>query len=142
IQNDFNRRGGTNSPTPLNFVSGATRPYFLYGFINDLSWIYSFDAAYTFSPAVSAFVDYTRENYYKRMISRSRTPPSGTATILTCSGCDTANNDWESITRDVFDTYAVGLDLFLGKRFWFSPYYSLTRGKGNVFSRALGDPTI
>ena len=76
------------------------------------------------------------------MISRNRTPPSGTATILTCNGCDSANNDWESTTRDVFDTYAAGLDFFLHKRVWFSPYYSLAAGKGNVFSRALGDPTI
>jgi hypothetical protein len=110
--------------------------------MNDLSWIYTFDTSYTFSPAASIFVEYARENYYKRMISRSRTPPTGTATILTCSGCDSANNDWESTARDVFDTYAVGLDFFLGKRFWFSPYYSLADGKGNVFSRALGDPTI
>jgi len=142
IQSDYNRRGRTNSPTPLNFVPGTTRPYFLYGGLNDLSWIYSFDTTYAFSPALSAFVEYTRENYYKRMVSRNRTPPSGTATILTCGGCDSANNDWESTTRDVFDTYAVGLDFFLGKRFWFSPYYSLAAGKGNVFSRALGNPAI
>jgi len=142
IQSDFNRSGSSNSPTPLNFVAGTTRPYFLYGNMNDLSWIYTFDTSYTFSPAASIFVEYARENYYKRMISRSRTPPTGTATILTCSGCDSANNDWESTARDVFDTYAVGLDFFLGKRFWFSPYYSLADGKGNVFSRALGDPTI
>jgi MtrB/PioB family decaheme-associated outer membrane protein len=142
IQNDFNRPGGTNSPTALNFIAGNTRPYYLYGNINDLSWIYTFDTSYTFSPAVSAFVEYARENYYKRMISRSRTPPSGTATILTCNGCDSPNNDWESTARDLFDTYAAGLDLFLGKRFWISPYYSLADGKGNVFSRALGNPTI
>jgi hypothetical protein len=142
IQTDFNRSGHTNSPAPLNFIAGTTRPYFLYGFMNDLSWIYSFDTTYAFSPAFSAFAEYTRENYYKRMISRNRTPTSGTATILTCTGCDTPNNDWESTTRDVFDTYAAGLDFFLGKRFWFSPYYSLADGKGNVFSRALGDRTI
>ncbi len=142
IQSNFNRRGGTNSPTPLNFIAGATRPYFLYGALNDLSWIYSYDTTYAFSPALSAFVEYTRENYYKRMISRNRTPTSGAATIMTCGGCDSANNDWESTTRDLFDTYALGLDFFLGKRFWFSPYYSLAAGKGNVFSRALGDPTI
>jgi len=142
IQSNFNRSGGTNSSTPLNFIAGVTRPYFLYGGLNDLSWIYSFDTTYAFSPAVSVFVEYTRENYYKRMISRNRTPTSGTATILTCSGCDSANNDWESTTRDLFDTYAGGLDFFLGKRFWFSPYYSLAAGKGNVLSRALGDPTI
>ncbi len=142
IQSNFNRRGGVNSATPLNFIAGTTRPYFLYGALNDLSWVYSFDTTYTFSPAVSAFVEYTRENYHKRMISRNRTPPSGTATILTCSGCDSANNDWESITRDIFDTYAGGFDFFLGRRFWFSPYYSLAAGKGNVLSRALGDPAI
>src|SRR5207237_7192716 len=108
IQNSFNRRGGTNSSTPLNFIQVATAPYFLYGALNDLSWIYSFDTTYTFSPAVSTFVEYTRENYYKRMISRNRTPPSATATILTCNGCDSANNDWESSTRDLFDTYVLG----------------------------------
>jgi hypothetical protein len=142
IQSNFNRQGGTNSPTPLNFVSGVTRPYYLYGALNDLSWIYSASTTYTFSPAVSAFVEYTRENYHKRMISRNRTPTSGTDTILTCAGCDSANNDWESTTRDLFDTYAGGFDLSLGKQFSFSPYYSLSAGKGNVLSRALGDPTI
>ena len=142
IQSDFNRPGGTNSSAPLNFITGVTRPYYLYGALNDLSWIYSFDTTYSVSPNVSFFVEYTRENYYKRMASRYRTPPSGTATILTCNGCDTANNDWESTTRDLFDTYAGGLDIFLGKRFWFSPYYSLAAGKGNVLSRALGDSTI
>jgi MtrB/PioB family decaheme-associated outer membrane protein len=142
IQSDFNRRGGTNSPVPLNFIMGNTRPYYLYGLLNDLSWIYSFDTTYAFSPAFSAFVEYTHEKYHKRMISRNRTPTSGTQTILTCGGCDTPNNDWESITRDIFNTYAGGFDFFLAKRFWFSPYYSLAAGKGNVLSRALGDPTI
>jgi hypothetical protein len=141
-QIDFNRPGGVNSPTPLNFVTGATRPYYLYGNMNDLAWTYAFDTTYSFSSAASVFVEYTRENYSKRMISRSRTPPTGTATILTCNGCDTPNNDWESTARDVFNTYAAGLDLFLGGRVWLSPYYSLADGKGNVFSRALGNPAI
>jgi len=61
---------------------------------------------------------------------------------MTCSGCDTAHNDWESISPDIFDTYAGGVDLFISKRFWVSPYYSLSAGTGNVFSRALGDPSI
>jgi hypothetical protein len=142
IQSDFNRRGGTNSPTPLNFIAGTTWPYYLYGNMNDLSWIYTFDTSYTFSPAASVFVEYTHETYHERMVSRNRTPPSGTAAILTCSGCDTPNNDWESITRDIFNTYAAGFDFFLRKRLWFSPYYSLAAGNGNVFSRAVGDPTI
>ena len=142
IQQDFNRSGGSNSPVPLNFVSGTTGPYYLYGALKDLSWIYSFDATYAFSPALSAFVEYTHEDYHKRMISRSRTPTSGTQTILTCSGCDTPNNDWESTYHDKFDTYAGGLDLFLAKRFWISPYYSLAAGLGQVISRALGNPGI
>jgi MtrB/PioB family decaheme-associated outer membrane protein len=142
IQSDYNRRGGVNSATPLNFISGITRPYYLYGALNDLSWIYSFDTTYTLSPAMSTFIEYSYERYYKRMISRNRTPTSGTATILTCNGCDSPNNDWESTTRDLFHTYAAGVDLFVGKRFWISPYYSLAAGKGNVFTRALGDPTI
>ena len=141
-QSDFNRRGGSNSPTSLNFLSGTTSPYFLYGLLKDLSWVYSFDTSYAFSAEISGFVEYTREHYHTRMISRNRNPTSGTQTILTCAGCDTANNDWESVTRDIFDTYAAGLDFYLGKRLWFSPYYSLAAGKGNVLSRALGDATI
>jgi len=141
-QSDYNRPGGTNSPVPLNFIAGRTRPYYLYGNLNDLSWIYTFDTNYAFSPNASAFVEYAHEKYHKRMVSRNRTPTSGTQTILTCNGCDTANNDWESTTRDIFDTYAAGFDFFLARRVWISPYYSLADGKGNVFSRALGDPTI
>ncbi len=142
IQSNFNQQGGPNSPTALNFIAGRTNPYYLYGMLNDLSWIYTVEATYAVSPALSGFAEYTREHYHKRMVSRSRTPASGTQTILTCAGCDTANNDWESVTRDIFDTYAAGLDIFAGKRVWFSPYYSLSAGKGNVYSRALGDPTI
>jgi MtrB/PioB family decaheme-associated outer membrane protein len=141
-QNDFNRRGGVNSPTPLNFVAGTTSPYYLYGLLKDLSWVYSFDGSYALNPNVSLFAEYTREHYHTRMISRNRTPTSGTQTILTCAGCDSANNDWESVTRDAFDTYAAGFDFFFGKRIWFSPFYSLAAGKNNVLSRALGDPTI
>ncbi len=150
IQTDNNRPGGTNSPTPLNFLTGAaatTEPYYLYGALKDLSYIYSFDASYTLSPEVSLFAEYTHERYYKRMISRNRTPPaSATQTILNCvvsgvlGGCDTANNDWESTYHDIFDTYAAGVDLYLGKKVYLTPYYSLSAGKGNVFSSALGDP--
>jgi predicted porin len=110
--------------------------------LKDLSYIYSVDANYTLSPAASLFAEYTHERYYKRMISRSRTPTSGTQTILTCTGCDTANNDWESSYHDIFDTYVGGLDLYLGKKVYLTTYYSLSAGKGNVFSSALGNPTI
>jgi hypothetical protein len=82
----------------------------------------------------------------KRIISRNRTPipaaPPG-QTIATCTnGCDSPNNDWESVTREPVDIYSVGADLYLGKKAYFTTYYSLSATKGNVDSRPLGDPTI
>jgi MtrB/PioB family decaheme-associated outer membrane protein len=145
IQSDFNHAGGVNSTVPLNFLAGATattNPYYLYGALKDISYIWSFDATYTFSPEVSLFAEYTKETFYKRMISRYRAPTSGTQTILTCNGCDTANNDWESSYNDLFDTYAAGVDLYLAKKIYLSTFYSLSDGKGRIPSRFLGDPTI
>ena len=146
IQQDFNRRGaGSNSATPLNFLTGAaatTKPYFLYGAMNDLSYTYTFDANYAFSPEVSLFAEYAHERYHKRMISRSRSPFAATAPFCAAGGCESANNDWESTYRDIFDTYAAGVDLFLGKKVYLTTYYSLAAGKGNIDSRFLGDPTI
>ena len=111
--------------------------------LKDDSWIYTIDGTYAFNPAVSFFAEYARENYHTRMISRNRSPLSGTQPdILNCSGCDSANNDWESVTRDIFDTYTIGFDFFFKKRIWFSPYYSLSAGTGNVLTRALGTATI
>jgi MtrB/PioB family decaheme-associated outer membrane protein len=143
IQADYNRAGGVNSATPLNFLTGAaatTDPYYLYGLLKDISYVWSFDATYSFSPEVSLFAEYAKETYYKRMISRYRVPTSGS--ILTCNGCDTPNNDWESTYSDLFDTYAAGLDLFLAKKVYFTTFYSLSDGKGRIPSRYLGDPTI
>jgi len=146
IQQDFNRRGvGSNSPDPLNFLTGATattKPYFLYGALKDISYIYTFDASYAFSPEMSLFAEYAHERYHKRMISRSRSPFATSAPFCSAGGCDSANNDWESTYRDIFDTYAAGVDLYLGKKVYLTTYYSLAAGKGNVFTRFLGDPTL
>jgi hypothetical protein len=142
IQQDFNRRGvGSNSHDPLNFLTGTTKPYYLYGALKDLSFIYTFDATYAFSPAVSLFAEYTHERYYKRMISRYRSPFATSAPFCSAGGCDSANNDWESTYRDLFDTYAAGVDLYLRKKIYLSAYYSLSAGKGLVGSRFLGDST-
>ncbi len=144
IQADYNRPGGTNSATPLNFLTGAAAtagPYYLYGALKDLSYIYSFDASYALSPEVSLFAEYTHERYHKRMISRNRSPFATSAPFCSAGGCDSANNDWESTYRDIFDTYAAGVDLYLGRKVYLTTYYSLSAGKGNVFSRFLGDPT-
>jgi Putative outer membrane beta-barrel porin, MtrB/PioB len=142
IQQDFNRRGvGSNSPDPLNFLTGSAAtagPYFLYGALKDLSYIYTFDSTYAISPEVSLFAEYTHERYHKRMISRNRSPFNSAAPFCSAGGCDSANNDWESTYGDLFDTYSTGVDLYLGKKVYLTTYYSLSAGKGNVFSRALG----
>jgi Putative outer membrane beta-barrel porin, MtrB/PioB len=91
---------------------------------------------------VTLFAEYSHERYYKRIISRNRTPAGAGQTILTCNGCDSANNDWESVTREPVDIATGGVDLNLGKKVHFSTYYSLSATKGNVLSRFLGDPTI
>ena len=86
--------------------------------------------------------DELRDNYHKRMITRNRKPVSAPGTIRTSSGCDSANNDWESVAREPVDIYSVGVDTYFGRKAYFTTYYSLSAGKGNVFSRPLGDPTI
>lgn len=146
IRQNFNRpEVGSNSPQPLNFLTGTaatTSPYFLYGALKDLSYIYTFDSTYAISPAASLFAEYAHERYHKRMISRNRSPFAAAAPFCANGGCDSANNDWESTYRDIFDTYAAGIDFYFFKKVYLTPYYSLSAGKGNVFSRFLGDPTI
>ncbi|HLJ22652.1 MAG TPA: MtrB/PioB family outer membrane beta-barrel protein [Candidatus Acidoferrales bacterium] len=144
-QNNYNRAGGANSPTPLNFLAGAAATvgsYYLYGVLKDISSNYGLDADYAVAAQVTVFAELSRENYHKRMITRYRTPTTGVQTILTCTGCDSANNDWESVAQDPVDIYSGGVDMYLTKKAYFTAYYTLTAGKGNVTSRPLGDPTI
>ncbi len=143
-QNNYNRAGG-NSPSPLNFLAGSAAtvgPYYLYGVLKDISSNYGFDADYDLATQVTVFGEFSSEHYHKRMITRYRTPTTGVQTILTCTGCDSANNDWESVAQDPVDIYTGGLDTYLGKKAYLTVYYSLSAGKGNVFSRPLGDPTV
>ena len=91
---------------------------------------------------MTLFAEYSHEKNYTRMISRNRSPVSPPGTILTCTGCDSANNDWESLTREPVDIYSVGSDLYLGHKAYFTAYYSLSAVKGNVLTHPLGDPTI
>jgi putative beta-barrel porin MtrB/PioB len=146
IQQNFNRPGvGSNSATALNFLTGAaatTHPYFLYGALNDLAYTYTFDGTYAFTPDVSLFAEYAHERYHKRMVSRNRTPFNlAVAPFCSAGGCDTANNDWESVYSDIFNTYTAGVDLFFAKKYYFTAYYSLAGGRGDITSRTLGDPT-
>jgi hypothetical protein len=116
--------------------------YYLYGLQKDISHNYGFDADYAFSNHVTLYAEYSREYYYQRMITRYRPPPSGVQTILTCTGCDSANNDWQSTASDPVDVYSVGVDLYVGKKAYFTTYYALSAGKGNVVSQFLGDLTV
>lgn len=152
IQDNYNQQGGTNSPTPLFVVPGATvtpSPYYLYGVLKDLSYTYGFDADYAVTNQVSLFGEYSHEKYHKRIVSRYRAPESTSGTINGCGpnsfavanrgACDTPNNDWMSTSREFVDIWATGADLYLGKKAYLTAYYSLSAGKGNVNSLPLGD---
>lgn len=146
-QDNYNRRGGVNGSTPLNFVAGTANPYYLYGVLKDLSYDAGFDADFMLTKSVSLFAEYSYERYYKSMVTRYRVPGSGpTPTPLDCSvgtqGCDSANNDWGSTAFDHTHIFAAGWDVKLGKRASFNTYYSLSAAKGNVNSFPLGDPTL
>lgn len=145
LQNNYNRHIGTNSPAALNFLTGSlatAAPYYLYGLLKDISYDIGFDADYALSTQVTLFAEYSHEKNYTRMISRNRSPVSPPGTILTCTGCDSANNDWESLTREPVDIYSVGTDLYLGHKAYFTTYYSLSAAKANVLTHPLGNPTI
>jgi MtrB/PioB family decaheme-associated outer membrane protein len=149
-QDNYNHQGGVNSPTPLNFIAGATNPYYSYGVLKDLSYNAGFDGDFVLTNAVSLFAEYSYERYYKAMASRYRVPGSATPpalpTPLNCSntafGCDSANNDWGSTAREFVHIFTVGWDAHFGKKIYFNAYYSLSAAKGNVNSNPFGDPTI
>jgi hypothetical protein len=140
-QDDYNQRGNSNSPSPLNFLTGAsatTNPYYLYGILKDISYNWGFSGDFALTREVSLFAEYSREHNYRRMISRNRTPAGGGQTILTCAGCDTANNDWESTTPEKVDIWTAGADTYLGKKAYFTVYYSLSAGRSDTLSHFLG----
>jgi MtrB/PioB family decaheme-associated outer membrane protein len=145
LQDNYNQRGGVNSSTPLNFVSGTMYPYYLYGVLKDLSYNAGFDSDLTLTNRVSMFAEYSYERYYKAMASRYRVPGGATPTPLDCSnsakGCDSANNDWGSTSREYVHITAFGFDTHLSRRVDFNTYYSLSAAKGHVDSRPFGTPT-
>jgi hypothetical protein len=145
-QDNYNRRGGVDSPVALNFIPGKTAPFYAYGVLKDLSYDAGFDFNYTIMPAANFFAEYSHERYHKRMVSRYRVPGGAAPLPLDCSntarGCDSPNNDWESMARDFVDIYSAGFDFQFGKRTYLTTYYSLSAAKGNVLSHPLGDPTI
>ena len=146
LQDDFNHRGGVNSATPLNFIAGTTYPYYLYGVLKDLSYNAGFDSDFTLTNAVTMFAEYSYERYYKAMASRYRVPGGATPTPLDCSisgrGCDSANNDWGSTSREFVHILAGGIDVHFNKKANLNTYYTLSAAKGHVDSRPFGDPTL
>jgi MtrB/PioB family decaheme-associated outer membrane protein len=146
MQDDFNHRGGVNSATPLNFIAGTTYPYYLYGVLKDLSYNAGFDGDFTLTNSVTLFAEYSYERYYKAMTSRYRVPGGATPTPLDCGtagrGCDSANNDWGSTSREFVHILAGGVDVHFNKKANLNTYYTLSAAKGNVDSRPFGDPTL
>ncbi len=145
-QDNYNHAGGTNSPNALNFVSGNTTSYFLYGVLKDLSSNAGFDGDFALTNAISLFAEYSWERYDKSMVSRYRVPGGATPTPLDCSisgrGCDSANNDWGSRAREFVHIVSAGWNIKVSKKINVDSYYSLSASKGHVDSRPFGDPTI
>ena len=147
LQDNYNQPGGVNPGTPLNFVAGRMYPYYLYGLLKDLSYNAGFDGDIALTSNVTFFAEYSYERYYKAMASRYRVPGSGAnPTPLDCSntaqGCDSANNDWGSNSREWVHIVSFGFDNHLGKKADFNTYYTLSAAKGHVDSRPFGDATI
>ena len=146
MQDNFNHRGGVNSATPLSFIAGTTYPYYLYGVLKDLSYNAGFDSDFTLTNAVTMFAEYSYERYYKAMTSRYRAPGGATPTPLDCGtpgrGCDSANNDWGSTSREFVHILAGGIDVHFNKKANLNTYYTLSAAKGHVDSRPFGDPTL
>jgi MtrB/PioB family decaheme-associated outer membrane protein len=149
-QDDYNQRGGVNSSTPLNFISGNYIDYHLYGLLKDLSYLWGADANVVLTDKASFFAEYSHERYYHSMVSRARNPGSGIAPgVLLASNCglagqpcDSPNNDWASAARDIVDVGTVGFDVNPIKRTTISSYYSLSFGKGEITTRPLGNPAL
>ena len=146
LQDNYNQQGGVNSATPLNFIAGTTSPYYLYGVLKDLSYNAGSDIDFSLTNYMTLFGEYSYERYHKRMASRYRVPGSTTPLPLDCSnsthGCDSANNDWESSANDRIHIFSLGSDINVGKKIFFTTYYSLSAAKGNVLSRPLGNPAL
>ena len=146
VQDDYNRRGGTNSATPLNFTTTTADPYYLYGLLKDLNYNAGFDGDFMLTSSVSVFAEYSWERYDKSMSARYRVPGGATPTPLDCSisgrGCDSANNDWGSRAREFVHITTAGFDLHPGKKAYINAYYSLSAAKGHVTSRPFSDPTL
>lgn len=145
---DYNRSGGVNTTTPLNFVPGNYIPYYAYGLLKDLSWFWGADANFVVNDKASFFAEYSFERYYRSMTSRNRTPGSASAVLVpqncgvSTSPCDSPNNDWASAARDKVHVGTLGFDLKPWKRTSWSSYYSLSAGTGLVTTRPLGDVTL
>jgi len=113
-------------------------PRSLYGLQKDISYNYTFDAAYSFHPSISFFADFARERYKYSMRSRQRAPISGNNPAN-----DQVLNDWASDMHDRVDTGEAGIEgTFLDNKIKFETYYSLSVAKGLIRTRALGTPGI
>ena len=110
----------------------------LFGLLYDINYNYSFELTYSPRPEISLFAEYTREKYRYSQRSRQRVPLTATAPAN-----DSSNNDWQSRSRDLVDTWGAGwLGSLFKNKVTFETFYSLSAAKGSILTTALGSPSI
>jgi MtrB/PioB family decaheme-associated outer membrane protein len=115
----------------------------VYGLLKDISYYYTLDVDYSPLPQFSLFAEYAREKYRYRQRSRLVCLFGGGLCSGQYNSTNTPNNDWESLNRNVVDTWTAGMDISLAKRkVSFSAFYSLSASHGSILTRALGDSSL
>ena len=110
----------------------------LFGLYHDINHNYSFELTYSPRPEFSLFAEYTREKYRYSQRSRQRVPPTATAPAN-----DSSNNDWQSRTSDLVDTWGTGwLGSLFKNKVNLEAFYSLSAAKGSILTTALGSASI
>ncbi len=137
LQDNYNQRGGVNSPTPLaNFSSTAVKiagsvltpiygPYYAYGVLNGIGRNYGVDVNYALSPTVTFYAEYAREKNTGVMIQGRTGNPGSTEDPI---------NDLLTASKDLVNSYYAGFDVTASKKVDFSFYYNLSAGQSFVFS--------
>ncbi len=110
----------------------------IYGVLGSRSLDSTVDASYLLGANLSLFGNYAYERYKSDQRSRQYSGPMGSAPVNS-----TPNNDWESYIRDGIHTVGAGISASgLRRKLNVDSFYSLSMAKGNIATRALGDPRL
>ncbi|MBZ5567931.1 MAG: MtrB/PioB family outer membrane beta-barrel protein [Acidobacteriia bacterium] len=147
LQDNYNQRGGVNSPVPLGDATYSAGtgvptpiygPYYAYGLLTNVGRNYGVDVNYALTPKVVLFAEYAREKNTGIMIEGRglNTPATCTPTgagFVYPSSCDPIN-DLLTAPKDVVNSYYGGVDVTASKKLDFSLYYSLSLAQSFNFS--------